>query len=462
MARNRSDDTRDGARKLGVLTSQRTIQGRLGVINSSTFDLDDYFSFTLQSRSSFTAALRGLQGNLDLRLRSPDGTLIASSTRRGTRNERIGRTLEAGRYIIQVSTDGDTSPYRLILAPSDSLDGGGGGNNGGGGGDGGGDGGGGGDFPNPIAPGTDPGSFPATAFNVGALTGRRAYRGTVNLADDLADFYQIGITRSSRLRVLTNNVSGGTVSTDLIFDANGSGSVDSGDVLVSGADVTKALGAGTYFVGITAQTGTADVSYVLQLDESAITNLTTNSDPPLGLGGASDITPNAAPGSAPSDLNQLRNVTIRQVVSPSDTNSPQLVGSFDSTDIYQFRLSAEASNITALLNSAQTSGNVTMSLVFEDGDSRYGGTYFDDRNGIANPGAEDNGVIGGDFVAGITTGSSVGGSALAINKTLGAGRYYLIVTQNDLTDGTSYSLNLSANNVVTGLNPAQDINSIDP
>ncbi len=488
MARNRSDDTLQGARKLGVLEGQRAIRGRLGVISSSSFDLDDYFSFTLQGRSSFSAALRGLEGNLDLRLRSPDGTQIASSTRRGTRNERISRTLEPGRYIIQVSTDGDTSPYRLILAPSDSLDGGGGGGNNGGGGGGNNGGGGGGDiFGNPTSAfDTDPPNradnqnpSPSPSNNnflniaLQSVPFGRALSGTVNLLNDPTatgsdptDFYRVNVTRSSRIQVRTGNVTGGSVSTDLIFDVNGSGSVDQGDVLITGPDVTKALGAGTYFVGVTATAQTnssTPISYRVRVDENPITNLNPSADPPvgIGLGGPADIGGNPV-GSSPSDLNALGNVTLRQVVSPSDTQNLQLVGTFDSADVYHFRLSAEASNITALINSAQTSGNITMSLVFEDGDPAYGGSYFDDRNGIANPGGEQNGVIGGDFIGGAFTGSSTGGSALAINKTLGAGRYYLIVTQRELTDGSSYTINLNVNNVVTGLSPATDLNSINP
>ena len=68
-------------------------------------------------------------------------------------------------------------------------------------------------------------------------------------------------------------------------------------------------------------------------------------------------------------------------------------------------------------------------------------------------------MILGDFPGGVFTGSSEGGSALAIDKTLGAGTYYLAVTQRKVTDNTTYGLNLFVNDSISGLSAINEPNN---
>lgn len=445
------DDTRRGARNLGVLTRRRTIRDSLN-FSALTPDYDDFFKFRLTGRSGVSLVLNGLDANADLRLLRGGENVetIRFSRKRGKRTERINRTLDAGEYLIQVSQDGVNTKYALTLstfAPGT----GGGGSGGGGGGDDGGSGGGGSniDFnsPPPVTPSSEPGNLPATAFNAGALSGIRSYRTTVG-GTDTADFYRVNVGRSARVTVATGNVSGGSVETSLVYDVNGNNVVDSNDVIGTGNVITKALGAGTYFVGVTPTSG-QNVTYTLRLEEIAVAGVTGTPDPAMGLTDATDL------GALRTSLN------VQQLVSPSDTTKPQLVGTFDSTDIYRFTLENYV-NFSALLNSSQLTGEVTMSLIYDDGDPRNGGTEVDDRNRIANPGEDRGGVIGGDFLGGVFTGSSAGGSALAINKDLGAGTYYLAVTQREIADGTTYNLNLAINSVIPGVSPINEPNPLVP
>ncbi|NJO79891.1 MAG: hypothetical protein HC827_16165 [Cyanobacteria bacterium RM1_2_2] len=251
------------------------------------------------------------------------------------------------------------------------------------------------------------------------------------------------MARSNRVTITTGNVSGGTVETSLIYDVNGNGVVDRGDrpdtvdVIATGSPITKALGAGTYFVGITPVTVTGDeVSYNFKIEETAITGIRTGTDAPIGLGGAVDLTPGTDLVSAVRQRGGTFN--LRQVLGVSDTNNSQLVGTFESTDIYRFTLTSEVNTFSALLNTSGLTGDLTMSLIYDE-----------NGNGIANPGEDTpNGVILGDFPGGVFTGGSEGGAALAINKTLGAGTYYLAITQrNEITDNTTYSVDLFANSV---------------
>lgn len=434
MARNDSDNARTSARNLGVLGKEKKVRGTLGV-SSSVLDLDDFFKFKLNSRQGVTLSLTGLQRNADLRLQDTEGNTIASSKKRSKKSEKIARNLDAGNYYVQVSQDGVNTKYVLtasageVFAPGTP-----GGGDDGGGGDGGGSGGGGApitDIPTPIKPSSDPGSIPATAFDTGKLSGVKAYQDTVGGADT-ADFYRFSVDRSSKVIITSGNFVDGTVDTRLIYDINGNDFVDEGDVIASGNVITKALGAGTYFIGVTPSSGDK-ITYTIKLEESAITGITTTNDPPLGLGGATDL------GTVQGSLN------VKQVVSSSDTTNPTLVGTFDSTDIYKFNLTS-VSNFSALLNSDQLTGDVTMSLIYDD-----------DGNGIANPGQLINGLVsGGNFIGGVFTGGSGGGSALAITKTLGEGTYYIAVTQRKVIDNTTYNLNLFVNNTVAGINPGAD------
>lgn len=437
MARNRAGGTRQSALNIGVLDRVRRFQGSLSVDSDAARQLNAFYRFRLNSTSDVTLTLTGLRGNADIWLTGGDGgnEAIGRSRRQGRRDERITRRgLAAGTYFIQVGLEGARTPYTLTASPTATPpDQGGGGGGGGGGGD---------NFPAPVTPPTDPGRVLNLAFNLGTLSGRSAYSGVVRNSvneagtnadsaggPDTIDYYRFDIARSSEVTISTVNVSGGAVQTQLIYDINGDTFVDQNDVLGTGDNLTKGLGAGTYFVGVSRLSG-ENVNYVLRLSERA-TGISP-SDPPLGLIGEGGSALSLADATLIGTLGG-----VQQQVSTSNRNNPALVGTFDSTDIYKFVLTDEVSSFSALLTKTAFSGNVTMSLIYDE-----------NGNGIANPGELVNGfVVLGDFPGGGFTGGSEGGAAIPINKILGRGTYYLAVTQRNVTDNAIYNIDLFSSRI---------------
>jgi hypothetical protein len=350
-------------------------------------------------------AVTEADSSVKLRVIDSRGSTVA----RG-RNLSINRTLDAGIYFIQVSRrNSEGIRYRLNTSSTSSSGGTNGGGTGGGTTP--------GDAPNDP---TDPGNLPGRALDLGRLDRSRTIPGQVG-GSDLADFFRFTVDAPTQFTSSLGDFVNGSAQAKLYFDGNGNGLVDPGDELVSGADIVRSLGAGTYFIGVEPAAATV-TRYTLRLTPTAITGLTPATDPFLGLVRATDL------GTVTNSL-----------------DIKQLVGSTDSTDIYKFTLNS-ISNFTSLVNSSQRTGNITMALIYDQ-----------DNNGIADPGELVGGYVrGGDYIGGVTTSGGSGGSSLAITKTLGAGTYFLAVTQQELTDNTTYDLDLFVNSAVSSLTPAAD------
>ncbi|MEO0840380.1 MAG: C2 family cysteine protease [Cyanobacteria bacterium J06643_5] len=87
----------DSSTSLNTTQEWQTIQGNLGSENTN-----DYYSLSLSNRSSFDLVLNNLSDNADVRLLNDTGSVVASSSRENTRDERIKRVLNAGTYFIEV------------------------------------------------------------------------------------------------------------------------------------------------------------------------------------------------------------------------------------------------------------------------------------------------------------------------------------------------------------------------
>jgi len=399
VLKERYDDAPSGSRSLGQLKKAKTIKGFIG-----SFDQVDYYKIKLTGRSSLATSLSNMSEKVTLRVLDTKGNSVSKGKKTS-----VAKTLEAGTYYIQVNSRAAkgtsyTLKASMVASPGGSTT-----------------------TPSvgsgalPPNDPKDPGSLPATAFDTGKLDTTKSYKGIVGSADT-ADFYRFTIDKPTQFSSALSDVVGGGLSAQLIYDINGNGFVDAGDEIGKGLEIIKSLGAGTYFLGVSPASDGVFITYNLKLSGTAITGISTLAEPPIGLGKATDL------GAIGGSL-----------------NIKQLVGSTDSTDIYKFTLNS-ISNFSTLLNSTQSTGNVTLSLIYDQ-----------DKNGIANPGEIINGyVVGGDFIGGVVTGGSEGGAALGINKTLGAGTYYLAVTQKKLVDNTTYALNLFVNNTVAGITPTVD------
>jgi hypothetical protein len=403
VLKERYDDAPSGALRLGQLKKERNIKGFIG-----SFDLVDNYRVKMLGRGSLSASVSGTSAPVTVRLVDAKGAFVVKG-----KKSSIAKTIDAGIYYIQVSRSGSSTNYNLKTSARIS-----GGNSG--------------SPTTPLAPGSapvdasDPGSFPAKALDVGKLDATsKTFKGAVG-GLDTADFFKFSIDKPNQFASAVSGVSGGEVEARLIYDINGNGLVDEGDVISSGADINKSLGNGTYFIGVAATKGT-NVSYNLKLSGVAIAGISPTADPPLGLGNASNL----------GVVNGLVNVK-------------QLVGSTDATDVYKFTLNG-VSNFSTLINSTQRTGDITMSLIYDeenDGIADPSRTFYDFEGAAVK--------VPGDFIGGVFTAGSEGGSALTINKTLGAGTYYIAVTQRKLTDNSTYDLSLFVNNTITGISPATD------
>lgn len=79
-------------------------------------DREDYYRFTLKSRSRFSLELDQLKRDADVQLLDRQGTVLQASALRGKRSEAIARTLDRGTYYIRSFSNKGNTRYRLILA----------------------------------------------------------------------------------------------------------------------------------------------------------------------------------------------------------------------------------------------------------------------------------------------------------------------------------------------------------
>lgn len=426
VLKERYDDAPSGSRSLGQLKKAKTIKGFIGA-----FDRVDYYRVRLAGRSSLSVSVSGMDSTGKLRILDKDTNAIAKAQKTG-----IGKTLDAGTYYIQVNSRAATGQkYSLQVSAkgtSAATPGG-----------------------TPSTPGTitpvsdptDPGNVPSKALEVGTLNGIKIYRGTVNgviktsATDngfvDLADFYRFTIDKPSELNATLSiaDPSKGAVSVNLLYDSNRNGVIDLSQtneftdetIDKSATGFTKQLAAGTYYISVTPDviSNTPTSIYELKLETKGITSFNPTTDPNIGLRSASPL----------GNLNQLGKLNLKQIVGS---------GFPDTTDIYQFTLTSEASAFTATINANNLADDVTLSLIYDD-----------DGNGIANVGykLEGGGIVIGDFIGGASLNPSRSSAdTVSVTKSLGAGTYYLAVTQKKRVDNSAYDLNLFAD-TITGLTP---------
>ncbi len=94
---------------LDITQTWQTIEDTVGLNNT-----DDYYTFTINSRSNFSLALNDLSANVDVLLLDDNGSEIAVSSADGIENENINKTLGIGTYHIQVhQVDDAITSYNL-------------------------------------------------------------------------------------------------------------------------------------------------------------------------------------------------------------------------------------------------------------------------------------------------------------------------------------------------------------
>ncbi|MBD2346116.1 hypothetical protein [Anabaena subtropica] len=249
----------------------------------------------------------------------------------------------------------------------------------------------------PITLNSDPGNTLASAFNLSfpRSVHSNVYRNFVGI-NDTNDFYQFQLAYTSTVNITVNEVTQG-IYVYLFQDTNNNGVFDNPDIdyyssgfSYSAATLNKTLGAGSYFLLVKPYYNDGNTNYTLRLTTTPST-VTTPRDPGNTLATALGI----SPGQSFTDF----------------------VGIADSQDYYRFTLGS-TNNV-----------NVTVNGLSE-------GVYvylFRDTN--------NNGVFDSPDMDYYSSGFSY--SAATLNKTLGAGSYFLLVKPYYSDGNTNYTLRLT-------------------
>ena len=236
--------TREAAFSIGDLTGARSYRTRSGRVNHAKQGTI-YRRFTLTSWRTMRFVLRNLTANANLYLEDEFGWVLQSSTRSGRAQETIVRELGPGTYYVRVNAgaSGDIG-YQLQYRRE----------------------------PDPARGWTH-----QTAWYIGNLTNVTAYRtksGSVNQRFDDVDYRRFRLTETRTLRFELRNL---TADADLYLeDASGQVLASSTRSGTAGETVVRALGPGTYYVGVDAN-ASGSIRYQLRYRTDAATTASAQS-----------------------------------------------------------------------------------------------------------------------------------------------------------------------------------------
>jgi hypothetical protein len=239
-----------------------------------------------------------------------------------------------------------------------------------------------------------------TAANLGVLNGSRNFTNQFVGTNDPNDYYRFTLAQTSNFNLSLSGVTQ-LADVELIYDNNGNGVQDYDDQLTSttadstsNGSINKTLGAGTYFIRVSPDYSNYNTNYILGLKATAIPP-TIPKDPGNTLGTALNIDP----------VSTNRSFT-------------NFVGNADRNDYYRFNLS-QTSNLN--LSLSVVSDSVDVQLIYDNNGN--GVQDYDDQLSSATADSTSNG---------------------SINKTLGAGTYFIRVSPGYSNYNTNYTLGVSA------------------
>ena len=227
-----SGDTRETAAPLGDLTDAAQYRTLSGTVDDIDPLREEFYRFTLSATRVIRIELRGLTADAHLSLEQPTGLGIASSTRSGTADESIVRTLSAGTYDVRVvGARGTSGPIGFQLRYRAEGIG---------------------------------GTTRATAVFLGDLTNATSYGTRTGLLDgelNHEDFYRFTLSASRRIRIELRGLSAGA---DL-FLLNSSGvritSSERGGTAMD--SIVRTLEPGIYYLRVDAA-GAGTIDYQLR------------------------------------------------------------------------------------------------------------------------------------------------------------------------------------------------------
>jgi hypothetical protein len=380
---------------IGSVTTTRTYREFIGNV-----DPVDYYKFSLTGTNDIKANLIGVNQNyLDIDIYQDKnnnglievGEQLYTDYAGDSRNGLIETTLGIGTYYMGVTrSDGynnTNSSYVLQLLTTAVP---------------------------PSIP-IDPGNTLATAYSIGSInsigsvTTTRTYQEFVGNVDPV-DYYKFSLTGTNDVKMNLIGVNQNYLDMDIYQDKNNNGLIEVGEQLYTdyagdsrNGLIETTLGIGTYYMGVTRSNGynNTNSSYVLQL-------LTTAAPPSIPID----------PGNSLATAYNIGNLV-------GINNFNEFVGNTDTIDYYRFSL-AGTNSIQVLLSGV--SQNYLDIAIYQDANS----------NGLI----DDGELLDPTSYAG-------SGSNGQIDKTLGAGVYYISVDRSSGYDNTNskYSLRLVNNTV---------------
>jgi Bacterial pre-peptidase C-terminal domain len=113
MSVSRTDNTINGARNLGAISTARALRDFVG-----RRDRADVFKFQMSSRGSLNISLSELRADADVQLLNAQGKQIVRSRRAGSLSESIRRVVNAGTYYLKVLRVTGNTNYLMQFSAS--------------------------------------------------------------------------------------------------------------------------------------------------------------------------------------------------------------------------------------------------------------------------------------------------------------------------------------------------------
>lgn len=261
--------------------------------------------------------------------------------------------------------------------------------------------------PTALSISTDPGSILANAYNLGTLNTSINVTEFIGVSDP-KDIYKFYLDNISNFNITLDRLNNSSyLKIDLLYDQNNNGQIDNNDSInydyvysSERGSIENTLGAGTYFIKIEQDEDNTNTPYTLNINTTRFKSSLIND-----------------PGEQLTEAFDIGQVNNNYVIDSRDFN--EFIGNTDERDIYKFTLNHN-SNISLHCSDLEDD-SIKLELVYD----------------LNNNGQIDyNDVLESEYVSSYSSGS--------IDKTLGAGTYFVNLQRNNTSTNTKYYFNLTS------------------
>lgn len=221
------------ARSLTITSTTQTFNDSVGPL-----DTNDYYRFSISSRSSFNLNLNGLTADADVYLLNSSGQNLQTSVQSGITAESIKATLDVGTYYVRVSPYYNSTNYNLSLSATSMVD--------------------------------SAGNTTSAARNISVGSTSSTYSDWVG-SSDKEDYYKFTLSNNYNFKLTLNGLSADADVQLLRLNSNGSTATvatsATGGTAAEAINI-NALTAGNYFVRVYSYTG--NTNYNLSLSSTPL------------------------------------------------------------------------------------------------------------------------------------------------------------------------------------------------